>query len=215
MMQTLRERLNRIRRPEKGGKMTGFLFCLLLGTVLGIFSKWLDDLAFDSTVWWHSVLEMLDLGNFFSDMAIWLLIALVIAVSAENALRAAGKVFLFFAGMCLAYHLYTVNISGFNPFSYMLIWYGITALSPLAAVLCWYAKGEGIAAQILDSGITAVFFLSCFSLGFLYVDLRGILYLITFVCSLCVIYRDRKQMMISLAGGFLLAFLLNPLWPFH
>lgn len=214
---SLRERLHRIREPQpvsaKGTVLTAALM-LLLGGALGCFSKWLDSLALDATIWWHRILAAGDLGIFFSDLAIWLLLALLAAVFSRCAWQAALHVFLFFAGMCAAYHLYTVLLCGFNPDSYMLIWYGITLLSPLLAVACWYAKGKGLAALLLSTGIMAVFTLSCFSVGLIYISFRGILYLLVFAGAAAALYNNPKQSAISVPAGFLLAFLLSPLYPF-
>ena len=211
------EKLNDIRSPGQKSKKDKILCTassLIAGILLGVFSKWLDSIALDNNIWWHRIIERLDLGNFFSEMAIWLLISLAIAVFSSSALMAALNVFAFFAGMCTAYHLYSVLFAGFNPSSYMMIWYAIALASPVLAALCWYAKGKGIIPILLDTGIMTVFFLSCFSLGFLYVDLRGILYLLVFIGAAAIIYRNPKQTAISLSAGFLMAFLLNPIWPF-
>ena len=207
----IRNKLNRIRKAEKTGKQNAAMTAIGIfaaGIVLGIFSKWLDNLGLDSSIWWHVLLEKLDLRNFFSDLAVWLLAALAIAVFSRSAVQAAFNVFLFFAGMCAAYHLYTILFSGFNPASYMMIWYGITLFSPILAVLCWYAKGSGPAAILLDAGIMAVFFLSCFSIGLFYISLRGLLYLLVFAGAAAVLYRTPKQLGITLLAGFLLSFLL-------
>ena len=214
----LRETLNQIRTPIQQTWKKSILFtacAFLCGIVLGIISKWLDNLSLDSTIWWHRPIESLDLGNFFSDIAIWLLAALLIAVFSDSAFRAALNVFLFFAGMCVAYHVYTLLFSGFNPMSYMMIWYGMTLCSPFLAVLCWYAKGSGTIALILNIGIIAVFTLACFGMGFFYVDCRGILYLLVFAGAAAALYQNPKQLLLSLPIGFLLAFLLSPVWPFH
>ncbi|MCR4671622.1 MAG: hypothetical protein K5637_00090 [Lachnospiraceae bacterium] len=189
--------------------------CFAAGIVLGIISKWLDNLALDGEIWWHRWIEAVDLGNFFSDIAVWLLLALIIAAFSSSALRAAINVFIFLGGMCIAYHVYSIVFSGFNPSSYMMIWYGITLFSPILAVLCWYAKGTGIISILLDIGILAVFFLACFSIGIFYIDLKGILYLLVFCGAAAVLYKDFRQFMISLAIGIFLAFLMNPIWPYH
>lgn len=210
--------LNKLRTPEPQTKKRTAeiaVFTFAFGIILGLFSKWLDNLALDSTVWWHRIIETLNLGNFFSDIAIWLFIALVIAAYSASALRAALNVFVFFLGMCASYHVSTILFSGFDPGTYMLIWYGITLLSPLLAVICWYAKGSGTVPLILDIGITAVFILSCFSIGILYVDIRGILYVLVFIGVVTVLYRNTKELLVTVLAGFLLAFLLNPVWPFH
>ena len=211
------ERLNDIRSPGQKAKKDKILYTagsFIAGILLGIFSKWLDSIVLDNSIWWHGIIESSDLGNFFSDIAIWLLISLAIAVFSSSALMAARNVFAFFVGMCAAYHLYSILFVGFNPLSYMVIWYAITLVSPVLAAFCWYAKGKEIIPILLDTGIMAAFFLSCFSLGFLYVDLRGILYLLIFIGAAAILYRDPKQTAISLSAGLLVAFLLNPLWPF-
>ncbi len=215
---TVKNRLNQIRTPKRCSIKSAVISAALIfvtGIVLGIFSKWLDNLALDSTIWWHRLFETLDLGNFFSDFAIWLLIAMVIAVFSQSALRAALNVFVFFAGMCVAYHAYTVLFSGFNPSSYMMIWYGITLLSPMLAVLCWYAKGMGTVPVIIDIAIIAVFSLSCFAIGLFYISFRGVLYFMVFAGAVAVLYRNPKQLLISLPVGFLLSFLISPIWPYR
>ncbi len=187
---------------------------LLCGRCIGCFSKWLDTLALDEAIWWHRLLEMMDLGNFFSDMAIWLLLALAIALYSKTHTEAALNVFLFFGGMCIAYHLSSVLFGGFNPLSYMMRWYLITLISPLLAVLCRYAKTEGVLSLTLSAGILGVFLLSCFAIGWIYVDFRGVLYGIVFLAAVCLMYKNPKQLLISLLGGLLLAFLFSPYWPF-
>lgn len=191
------------------------LLIFLLGLLLGIFSKWLDDIALDGAVWWHGIIESLDLGNFFSDMAIWLLLALLIAIKSQSDKRAALNVFVFFAGMCIAYHLYSVIFSGFNPFSYMLIWYGITLLSPVLGWLCHYSRGKGVLTVCINAMILSIFILSCFSIGFFYFDMRGLLYLAVFVCALALLYEKPVELLYSILISLPLAFLINPFWPFH
>ena len=211
------EKLKDIRSPGQRSKKAKILCTagsLIAGILLGIFSKWLDSIALDNSIWWHRIIERLDLGNFFSEMAIWLLIALAIAVFSSSALMAALNVFAFFAGMCAAYHMYSILFAGFNPSSYMMIWYAITLVSPVLAALCWYAKGKGRIAIFLSTGIMAFFTLACFSIGFIYIDFRGILYLLVYLGAALVLYRNPKQTAISLPAGILMAFLLNPLWPF-
>ena len=216
-MEGIKEKLDTIRMPEQKTKKETVLaaaLAFLLGIALGILSKWLDNLALDSTIWWHRAVETLDLGNFFSEIAVWLLLALIIAVFSASALRAALNVFAFFFGMCAAYHLYSILFSGFDPSSYMMIWYGITLASPFLAVLCWYAKGSGAAAVVLDIGIIAVFLLSCFAVGLVYIGWKGILYLPVFIAAVIILYRNPKQLLISVPAGIALAFLLSPAWPF-
>ena len=215
---TFRDRLNSIREPRSGELKKDIIAtaCVFLGgAVLGIIAKFLDSLALEDGVWWHNVVEKLDLGNFLSEIGIWLLLALAIAVFSRSPIKAAVNVLAFFAGMCAAYHIYTMAVSGFDPGSYMMIWYGITAVSPFLALVCWYGKGKGIVPVIIDTLIMGVFWAACFAMGQFYVDPRSVLYTLVFIAAAAILYRDPKQLVISLAGGFVIGFLISPRWPYN
>lgn len=205
--------LNKIRVSDKSSKMknkvinTALVF--LLGILLGVFSKWLDNLSIDDTIWWQNIIGILDLRNIFSLFGIWIFIAITISVFSKTPLRASLNVLLFFAGMTTSYHLYTIYFSGFNPIKYMMIWYILTLISPILACICWYAKGNGKLAFVINTLILLVVMRSSFSVGIWYFDLNSIIDLLLFIGSVAVLYTNPKKTIYSLLIALILAFLTS------
>lgn len=190
-------------------KIFNSILILLLGIFLGIFSKWLDNLSINNEIWWHNIIDFLNLRNIFSELGIWLLIATAISVFSDKPLRASLNVFLFFLGMTVSYHLYTIFFSGFNPKKYMMIWYGLTIISPVLAYICWYAKKDKIISIVISTLILMVMFLVSFSIGMWYFEVRSIIDFLVFIGTLLVIYVKPKNTICSLLSAFVLVFIVR------
>ena len=205
----MKDFLNKIRTPNKtlktSKKIINTILIFLSGIILGVFSKWLDNLSINDAIWWQHILGILDLRNVFSDIGIWLFLAITISVFSRTPLRASLNVFLFFVGMTVSYHLYTIMFSGFNPKSYMMIWYGITAITPILAFICWYAKGNNKISIIISGGILAVMLISSFSIGIFYFSFKSIIDTLLFLGTMIVLYKKPKNSVYSLLFAVMLA----------
>jgi hypothetical protein len=216
---SLKAKLNKIREPRTGRSMLldiGASFLILIfGIALGILSKYLDGMDFDHFNFLLSIAARLDLGNVLTEMAIWLVMALAISALSRSPLKAARNVFLCFGGMDIRYHLSSVLIKGFDPGSYMLIWYGITLVSPILGIICWYARGDSIISILLDIPILTILSCYCFSVGWFYFYFRSALYTILFLIGVLALYKSPKQILIAGAMGILLSLLVAPMLPFN
>ena len=207
------EILTKIREQDKtlvfSKKVINTFIVLVFGIVLGIFSKWLDITPLnDSIMWKRFLLGYLDLGNVFSMIGIWLLIALCISIYSATPLRASINVFIFFLGMNISYHIYTIIFAGFNPMNYMMIWYFLTLFSPILAFICWYSKGAGIIPVIINTCIIAIMILCCFGIGMWYFDFTSIINTIIFITTLIILYNTPQKSIITLIGGLVIAFVV-------
>ena len=208
------EILTKIREQDKtlvfSKKVINTFIVLVFGIVLGIFSKWLYNTPLnDSIMWKRFLLGYLDLGNVFSMIGIWLLIALCISIYSATPLRASINVFIFFLGMNISYHIYTIIFAGFNPMNYMMIWYFLTLFSPILAFICWYSKGAGIIPVIINTCIIAIMILCCFGIGMWYFDFTSIINTIIFIITLIILYNTPQKSIITLICGLVIAFVVT------
>ena len=168
--------LNKIRSIENEipitRKIINTILILCFGIVLGTFAKFLDTTASNTLPF---IFEYLDISNFLGRFAIWLLIALYIAIYSHSSIRASLNVLVFFIGMVSSYYLYSYFVAGFFPKNYAMIWLGFTAISPLLAFVCWYAKGKSKISFILSVIIIAILFNFTFIYGWIYFDVYSIL----------------------------------------
>lgn len=209
----IKKTLNQIRMPNNSLSMKyrirNTLLIFLLGILLGVFSKWLDNLSINDAIWWQYIIGLMDLRNVFSLLGIWIFIAVTISVFSKTALRASLNVFVFFIGMNVSYHLYTIYFSGFNPMSYMMIWYAITLVTPLLAYVCWYAKSDHIISVMISGLILCVMFIVSFSIGMWYFDINSLIDFILFIATVIVLHVRLQNTFYSLMIGLVLAFIMG------
>lgn len=208
--------LNSIRKKETLSfikQLLQIFFILILGIALGVFSKYLDTVPSNNTLF---LLEYFDIRNFLGRFAIWVTLGVLLSIHSHSPFNAAIKVFIFFLAMVTSYYLYSKYVAGFFPKSYALIWFGFTALSPFLAFICWYSKGIGKASFLLSSMILGVLLNMCFVYGNLYFDIRSIPELLVFIVAVFSLRRNSvKETALLLATAFLFALFFNFILPFH
>lgn len=194
---------------------------MVFGIILGCLSKYLDCTPSNHLPY---IINRLDIRNFLGRFAIWIFIAVCISVYSKSALRAAVNVFVFFVGMVSSYYLYSKFIAGFFPKSYAMIWIGFTIVSPFLAFICWYAKGgdKRKLSLAVSAAIMAVLFNTAFTYGIWYSDISlwyfGVRYvpeLIILLLSIILLRRNVKETVIMVAGGVILAMLMDRISPVH
>ena len=143
-----------------------------------------------------------------SKITIWIFIAINLSIFSKTPLRASLNVFLFFLGVTISYHLYTIMFSGFNPSNYMKLWYIITIISPILAYISWYSKSKHIISIIISSLIIAILIPICFNIGSWYFELNRFIYLVFFIATIITLHVSIKNTVISLIIGILLSFII-------
>ena len=146
---------------------------LVIGLLLGIMSRLLD-------------IYTTNLGNIFSQLAIWILFGLIISIFSETKLKAMINILPFCIGVLITYYLTAMLIDSVYS-SVMIVGWTIFALcSPIFAIFAWYTKESGILPKLIGVGIVLVSVLSSIILfdGFRIYDLiiDGIMvYLLFFI----------------------------------
>lgn len=205
--------LETVRKPETGcarsRQMWDTLAIILFGFLLGVVQKHID-----GNVNLLSFLQLLDIGNYFGRLSVWILLATILSVYAETPLRASINTSLFFLSMIAGYYLYCHYVLGFLPKRYMMIWVAISVASFFLAQLCWYARGQGQIAIFLSGGILGVLFAQTFNIT------RGFyvyhwLEIPTWLIGIIILRRKPKEYMIELGLSIAVAFvyeLVIPHW---
>ncbi len=213
----MRTSLDSIRTPRRVSLPRQTLFTagiFLLAFGLGVFAKYLDHRQAYLPALLSVLDRALDLHNFLSGLAPWLLGALAISLYSASPKRAAVNVFTFFAAMLGGYYIYCYFAAGFFPLRYVLIWCGLTLLSPVLTCICWYALGKGRAVCLLAGGILAVFFNCAFAFGWVYLSLRSVLDFFCLLGAAVMLRRPARELPLTLGAAILFAVVLRAVCPF-
>ncbi|MGI5895039.1 MAG: hypothetical protein ACOX6P_10690 [Candidatus Merdivicinus sp.] len=120
-----------------------------------------------------------NLGNIFSQMAVWILLGTLISRYSRTAWQAMANILTFCLGMLLSYYAAAVLTSGVYSKVMIVGWTAFALCSPILAVFAWMSARPGIFPKLISVGIVAVSVASSFLLfdGFRFYDwiLNGLL----------------------------------------
>ena len=97
-----------------------------------------------------------NLGEIFSQLAIWILLGTLIAIYSPAKKAAMGNVFLFSAGMLVTYYATAALTHGVYSWPFIIGWTVFAFLSPIMAYFAWMTKERGVFPKIIAAGIVAV-----------------------------------------------------------
>lgn len=101
-----------------------------------------------------------NLGNIFSQMAIWILFGVLISIYSSSKKKAMLNILPFCIGMLITYYLVALITDGIYSNIIILGWTIFALCSPALAYFTWITKEKGVVPKIISIGIILVSLLS-------------------------------------------------------
>ena len=118
-----------------------------MGLILGIVSRLFD-------------IYTQNLGNIFSQMAIWIMFGVLISIYSSSKTKAKLNIVPFCIGMLITYYFVAIITNGVYSTVFIIGWTVFAFLSPLMAYFTWMTKEKGIFPKIIGIGIILMSLLS-------------------------------------------------------
>ena len=115
----------------------------IIGLILGIISRLLD-------------IHTTNLGNIFSQMAIWILFGVLISIYSDSKKKAMLNILPFCIGMLITYYYVAFVTKGVYSNIIIMGWTIFALFSPILAYFTWMTKEKGLFPKIISLGIVAI-----------------------------------------------------------
>lgn len=119
----------------------------VIGLFLGIISRLLD-------------IYTQNLGNIFSQMAIWILMGTLISIYSSSKKQAIINIFPFCIGMLITYYFVAMITKGVYSNVFIIGWTIFAFCTPIFAYFAWMTKEKGLFPKIISIGIILISILS-------------------------------------------------------
>lgn len=119
----------------------------VIGLLLGIISRLLD-------------IYTQNLGNIFSQMAIWILMGTLISIYSKTKKHAIINIFPFCISMLITYYFVAFITKGVYSNIFIIGWTIFAFCTPIFAYFAWMTKEKGLFPKIISIGIILVSILS-------------------------------------------------------
>ena len=123
------------------------LAMVIIGLCAGVLSRLLD-------------IYTQNLGEIFSQMAVWILFGTLISIYSNTPKKAAENILTFCLGMLIAYYAAAALSHGVYGTAFIIGWTVFALCAPVMAYVTWMTKQKGLLPKIISIGIVAVSVLS-------------------------------------------------------
>ena len=128
-------------------KLLNPISMFVIGLLLGIISRLLD-------------IYTQNLGNIFSQIAIWILMGTLISIHSKTKKQAIINIFPFCIGMLITYYFVAFITKGVYSNIFIIGWTIFALCTPIFAYFAWMTKEKGLFPKIISIGIILVSILS-------------------------------------------------------
>ena len=128
-------------------KLLNPISMFVIGLFLGIISRLLD-------------IYTQNLGNIFSQIAIWILMGTLISIHSKTKKQAIINIFPFCIGMLITYYFVAFITKGVYSNIFIIGWTIFALCTPIFAYFAWMTKEKGLFPKIISIGIILVSILS-------------------------------------------------------
>ena len=118
-----------------------------IGLLLGVVSRLLD-------------IYTQNLGNIFSQVAVWILFGVLISIYSSSKKQAMFNILPFCIGMLITYYYVAFVTKGVYSTVFIVGWTVFAVLSPIMAYFTWMTKEKGVFPKIISIGIILMSLLS-------------------------------------------------------
>ena len=119
----------------------------IIGLCAGVLSRLLD-------------IYTQNLGEIFSQMAVWILLGTLISIYSHTPKKAAANTLTFCLGMPITYYTVAAPSHGVYDKSFIIGWTLFALCSPILAYFTWMTKQKGLLPKIISIGIVVASVLS-------------------------------------------------------
>lgn len=116
------------------------ILSILFGFVMGCAARLLD-------------IYTNNLGNIFSQPAVWILIGTALTLYAANSRSAMISVFSFNICMVAAYYAVAILSNGVYGIPFIIGWTVVAVLSPILSRIVWICKKRGVLSSVISVGV--------------------------------------------------------------
>lgn len=115
----------------------------VIGLLLGIVSRLLD-------------IYTQNLGNIFSQMAIWILFGVLISIYSSSKRKAMINILPFCIGMLITYYIVAVITNGVYGKDFIIDWTLFALCTPILGYFTWMTKEKGVFPKIISMAVILV-----------------------------------------------------------